>query len=137
MPDDDDFVFGEPEPTEGTSSDGDSDILVASNADPNLLTIVRDGQRVVVGFNSKSVPDEVCIAGYRHQLLKYVEDFNCKVIAFDLTDVKLLPSGMLGLLTSLKKRGLEIELLNPAADVVEVLRLSRLAPMFTVRPAAK
>ena len=138
MPDDDDdFVLGKPEASEEDSSDGDSGILAASNADPNLLTFVRDGQRAIVGFNSKSVPDELCIAAYRNQLLKYVQDADCKVLAFELSGIKILPSGMLGLLVTLKKRGIEVELLNPVADIVEVLRITRLAPMFTVRTAAK
>ena len=135
MTDDDDFILGDAEPTDGISSADDSGILAVANADPNLLTFVRDGQRAIVGFNSKSVPDEVCIAAYRDQLLKFVEDFDCKVFAFELTGIKLLPSGMLGVLVSLKKRGIEIELLNPAPDIIDVLQITRLASMFTMRPA--
>ncbi|MBI3860454.1 MAG: anti-sigma factor antagonist [Planctomycetia bacterium] len=137
MPDDDDFVLGEPDPADETVSDDESGILKDANADPNLLTFVRDGERAIVGFNSKTVPDELCIAAYRSQLLKYVQDFGCKVLAFELAGVKILPSGMLGLLVTLKKRGTEVELLNPVPDIVEVLRITRLAPMFTIRPAAK
>lgn len=135
MPDEDDFVLGDPERSDGASSDDDSDILTDSSTDPNLLTFARDGQRAIVGFNSKSILDEVCIAAYRHQLLRYVQEFECKVIAFDLSGVKILPSGMLGVLITLKEQGLEVELLNPAADIVDVLRITRLAPMFTVRRA--
>ncbi|HEY3966408.1 MAG TPA: anti-sigma factor antagonist [Planctomycetaceae bacterium] len=137
MPDDDDFVLGGPEPAEGTSSDDDSGVLTVSDADPNLLTFARDGDRAIVGFNSKSVPDELCVAAYRNQLFKYVQDFNCKILAFELSGIKILPSGMLGLLVTLKKRGVAVELLNPVADIVDVLRITRLAPMFTIHPAAK
>jgi hypothetical protein len=135
MPDEDDFVLGGSESAEG-NSDEDSGILADSDTDPTLLTFVRDGRRAIVGFNSKSVPDELCIAAYRNQLIKYVEDFDCQTLAFELVGVKMLPSGMLGLLVSLKKRGLQVELLNPAADIVDVLRITRLAPMFTIQGAA-
>lgn len=135
--DDDDFVFGGPDPSDETVSEEDSGILAVGNADPSLLTFVRDGQRAIVGFNSKTVPDELSVAGYRDQLLKYVQDHDCKVLAFELTGIKILPSGMLGLLVTLKKRGLVVELLNPVADIVDVLRITKLAPMFTVIPAAK
>jgi hypothetical protein len=136
MPDEDDFVLGESEGSEEASSDEDSGILTDSGADPTLLTFVLDGRRAVVGFNSQSVPDEVCIAAYRNQLLKYIQDHDCQALAFDLSGIKLVPSGMLGLLVSLKKRGLEVELLNPAADIVDVLRITRLATMFKIQPEA-
>ncbi|MBI3863738.1 MAG: anti-sigma factor antagonist [Planctomycetia bacterium] len=136
MPDDD-FVLGDPELSEGTSSVDDSGILTGSNTDPNLLTFARDGQRAIVGFKSKPISDELCIAAYRDQLLKFVQDFDCKVLAFELTDIKMLPSGLLGLLVTLKKRGLDVELLNPTTEIVEVLQITRLTPMFTVRATAK
>jgi hypothetical protein len=135
MPDDDDdFVLGEPVPlTEGALED-DSGVLVAGSVDPNLLTFVRDGSRVIVGFNSTDVPDEVCVAGYREQLLKIVQESGCKVLTFDLTGIRILPSGMLGLLVTLKNRGQAIELLNPSVDIQEVLRVTRLLTLFSIRP---
>ena len=133
MPDDDDFsVFGETEPGDGISS-ADSDILLDSSADPNLLTFVREGQRAVVSFNSKSLLDEVCIAAYLDQLLKFIKSFDCQVLAFDLTGIKILPSGMLGVLVTLNQRGVKVELLNPIPDIVDVLRITHLAPMFSIR----
>ena len=136
MPDEDDFVLGESEPTGKASSDEDSGILADSSTDPTLLTFVLDGRRAIVGFNTTSVPDEVCIAAYRNQLLKYVQDHDCQVLAFNLSGIKLVPSGMLGLLVSLKKRGLEVELLNAAPDILEVLRITRLATMFKIEPVS-
>jgi hypothetical protein len=134
MVDDDDFVLGEPETGEpGKQTESDSGVLVAGAADPTLLSFTRDGSRVVVGFNSTDVPDEVCVAAYRTQLLKFVQESECTVLTFDLTGIKILPSGMLGLLVTLKKRGLEIELLNPIADIVEVLRITKLNSLFKVR----
>ena len=122
MPDEDDFVVGDPElPTGGTLED-DSGVLVAGSVDPNLLTFIREGLRVIVSFNSKDVPDEVCVAGYRAQLLKIVQESDCKELAFDLTGIKILPSGMLGLLVTMKNRGQQIELLNPSVDVQEIGR---------------
>jgi hypothetical protein len=138
MPDEEeDFVLGGLESSEAEASDEDSGILADAGTDPTLLTFVQDGQRAIVGFNSKSVPDEVCVAAYRNQLIKYVQDHDCKELAFELAGIKILPSGMLGLLVSLKKRGLEIELLNPAVDIVDVLRITRLLQMFKVQNAAK
>jgi hypothetical protein len=63
-----------------------------------------------------------------------VQKSGCDVLTFDLTGIKVLPSGMLGLLVTLKKRGQQIELLNPSADIQEVLRVTRLLSMFSIRP---
>ena len=134
MPEDDDFVLGgDDSPAPG--GDDDSGIIDESSLDPNLLTFLPDGNRVIVGLNSKAVPDELCIAGYRNQLLEYVDRNKCQGLAFELKGVKILPSGMIGLLVSLKKRNLEIELLNPVSDIIDVLRITRLLPMFKVVPA--
>jgi hypothetical protein len=130
----DDFVLGEPEPPAGEALEDDSGVLVAGSVDPNLLTFVRDGSRVIVGFNSKDVPDEVCVAGYRDQLLKIVQESGCNVLTFDLTGIRIIPSGMLGLLVTMKNRGQAIEILNPSVDIQEVLRVTRLLTLFSIRP---
>jgi len=134
MPDEDDFVLGEPEPTADGDLEDDSGVLVKVPHDPNLLTFVRDGSRVIVGFNSKDVPDEVCVAGYREQLLKIVQESGCSTLTFDLTGIRIIPSGMLGLLVTMKNRGQAIEILNPSAEIQEVLRVTRLLSLFTIRP---
>ncbi|HEY2251811.1 MAG TPA: STAS domain-containing protein [Planctomycetaceae bacterium] len=134
MTDEDDFVLGEPEPPKDGGLEDDSGVLVAGPHDPDLLTFVRDGSRVIVGFNSKGVPDEVCVAGYREQLLKTVEESCCHTLTFDLTGIRIIPSGMLGLLVTMKNRGQAIEILNPSADIQEVLRVTRLLTLFTIRP---
>ena len=52
--------------------------------------------------------------------------------AFDLTGVRLVPSGLLGLLASLKKLGIEVHLYNPSNDVREVLEITRLDKLFKI-----
>lgn len=134
MPDEDDFVLGEPEPPREGALEDDSGILAIGAHDPNLLTFVRDGSRVIVGFTSKDVPDEVSVAGYRDQLFKIVQESGCNTLTFDLTGIRIIPSGMLGLLVTMKNRGQTIEILNPSADIQEVLRVTRLLTLFTIRP---
>jgi anti-sigma B factor antagonist len=129
------FVLGGSDSASSGSADDDSGILNDDSLDPSLLTFLQDGPRAIVGFNSKTVPDELCIAGYRNQLLEYVEKHHCTALAFELRGIKILPSGMLGLLVSLKKRGIEVQLLNPVSDIVDVLRITKLISMFKVLPA--
>jgi anti-sigma B factor antagonist len=142
MPDDEDFTINDPQHVlDGTNAagedeipSGDSGVLVAQPTDPNLLKITKDGTTLTIGFNRVDVPDEVCIAGYRQQVFDLLENNpDCKVLTFDVTGIHLLPSGMLGLLASLKKRVGNIEVLNPARDVREALRVTRLNTLFTIR----
>lgn len=115
---------------------GDSALKMAHLSDPHVLKVYQTGELTVVGFGGKDVPDEVCIAAYRDQLFELVEQNNCKVLAFDLTGVTLVPSGMLGVLTSLRTKVDRIELYNPSADVREVLEMTRLKQMFDIKEVA-
>lgn len=115
---------------------GDSALKLSNLKDPNVLKIYQTGELTVVGFGGKDVPDEVCIAHYRDQLFQLVEQYHCKVLAFDLTGVTLVPSGMLGVLTSLRQKVDRVELYNPSEDVREVLRMTRLEQLFDIKQIA-
>lgn len=98
-----------------------------------LLNVYEIGELTVVGFSGRDVPDEICLAGYRDQLLALLSEYPVKTLAFDLTGVKLIPSGMLGLLTSLRRRVDQIELYNPSEDIREVLKITNLEKLFTIK----
>ena len=118
------------------SAIGDSALKMSDLKDPNVLKIYQTGELTVVGFGGQDVPDEVCIAAYRDQLFHLIEEHKCKILAFDLTGVTLVPSGMLGVLTSLRSRVERVELYNPSVDVREVLRLTRLETLFDIKEVA-
>ena len=104
--------------------------------DAAVLSVYQTGELTVVGFGGRDVPDEVCIAGYRQQLLELIAQHQCKVLAFDLTGVQLIPSGMLGVLSSLRQRVGRIELYNPSADVMDVLRITKFDQLFEIKEVA-
>lgn len=110
----------------------DSDIGKPS-MNSEVLHVYQTGPLTVVGFAGKDVPDEVCIAGYRDQLEKLIAEEGVEVMAFDLSGVKLVPSGMLGLLTTIRKRVKRVELYNPSEDVREVLRITNLDRLFEIK----
>ena len=112
---------------------GDSALKLDQLKDPNVLKVYQTGALTVVGLGGRDVPDEVCIAMYREQLFKLVDEFQCKVLAFDLTGVTLVPSGMLGVMTSLRTKVERVELYNPSEDVREVLRMTRLEQLFDIK----
>ena len=118
---------------EHEASAGDSALKMSELKDPNVLKVYQTGELTVVGFGGQDVPDEVCIAAYRDQLFQLIEEHQCKVLAFDLTGVTLVPSGMLGVLMSLRNRVGRVELYNPSDDVREVLRMTRLETLFEIK----
>ena len=112
----------------------DSDIINESDLpSDDLLKVYQAGELTVVGFGGIDLPDSANLANYRDQLADLVQKHQCKTLAFDLTGVRLIPSGMLGLLNSLKNMGLEIELYNPSDDVQEVLEITQLHKVFQIR----
>lgn len=111
----------------------DSTLSTGLGYDPGVLKIYEAGPLTVVGFAGKDCPDEVCIAAYRDQLMRLIDEVRCEVLAVDLTGVQLVPSGMLGLLTSLRKRVQRLELYNPSEDVRDVLRLTKLDQLFEIK----
>lgn len=116
--------------------DGDSQVFpTAPQGLPpeSILKIYSVGEITVVGFGGKDIPDETCIAGYRDQLAELVEKHDVKTIAFDLSGVTFVPSGMLGVLLSLKKGGQNVELYNPSDDVRDVLSITKLEQLFTIK----
>ncbi|MBI1345171.1 anti-sigma factor antagonist [bacterium] len=117
--------------------DSDLDLAAATSlpSEP-VLKVYELGPVTVVGFGGEDVPDEVCIAAYREQLLQLVQDQQCHTLAFDLTGVKLIPSGMLGVLVTLRKKVGRIELYNASEDIRSVLKLTNLDTMFEIQDLA-
>jgi anti-anti-sigma regulatory factor len=64
---------------------------------------------------------------------KLIDDYQVRVMAVDLSGVKLVPSGMLGLLTTIRKKVDRVELYNPSDDVREVLRITNLEKLFDIK----
>lgn len=91
-----------------------------------ILHVYQAGELTVVGFGGRDVLDNINLAECRDELIGLIKQHRCKVLAFDLTGVKLIPSGLLGLLASLTQLGTEIKLYNASEDIREVLEITKL-----------
>ena len=100
--------------------------------DQETLKIYEKGRLTVVGFGGQDVLDHVNVAHFRDEITSIIEEHNCEVLAFDLTGVRLIPSGLLGLLASLQKLGVEVHLYNPSDDIREVLEITKLDQVMQV-----
>ena len=126
----------EESPSDRISTEVSAINLSGVQAGPSVLKVYQTGELTVVGFGGLDVPDDVCIAAHRTQLVDLIVQYNCKVMAFDLTGVKLMPSGMLGVLASIRKQVEHVELYNPSPDVMEVLRVTHFDRLFEIKEVA-
>ncbi|HQZ67181.1 MAG TPA: STAS domain-containing protein [Planctomycetaceae bacterium] len=100
-----------------------------------LLKVYSVGPITVLGFGGKDVPSEFNAAHYRAAITDLLQFNKSSVVAFDLTGVRLVPSGMLGLLVSLTRipdLPLKVQLFNPSRDVREVLSITKLDRMIEI-----
>ncbi len=100
-----------------------------------LLKVYSVGPVTVLGFAGQDVPSEFNVAHYRAAISDLLKISNSSTVAFDLTGVRLVPSGMLGLLVSLTRipnLPLTVQIFNPSADVREVLAITKLNRMIEI-----
>lgn len=103
--------------------------------DDGLLKVYSAGPVTVLGFGGQDVPSEFNAAHYRAAISDLVRLNQSSIVAFDLTGVRLVPSGMLGLLVSLTRienLPLKVQVFNPSEDVREVLSITKLNRMIEV-----
>lgn len=100
-----------------------------------LLKVYSSGPVTVLGFGGEDVPSEFNASHYRAAITELLKQNSSSIVAFDLTGVRLVPSGMLGLLVSLTRiegLPLKVQVYNPSVDVREVLAITKLNRMIEI-----
>ena len=97
-----------------------------------ILQIYSTGPMTVLGFGGREILDQLDIGACRSEIIALVKEHSTEKLAFDLTGVKLVPSGMLGLLASLRQLNVEVHVCNPSDDVREVLEVTKLDQILQV-----
>ena len=103
-----------------------------SSAD-DQLKVFAAGKRTVLGFGGQDILSQLNVSVYRDHLMSLIEEHDIETVAFDLTGIALVPSGMLGLLASLREHNVSVEVYNPSDDVNDVLAITRLNELMTIR----
>jgi anti-anti-sigma factor len=102
---------------------------------PGYLRVYQPGTLTVVGFGDQEILDQVIVSECGEEIAEIVKTNQCKTLAFDLTGVKLIPSGMLGMLSTLPRLGVQVMLFNPSEEIREVLEITRLNSLLQVHRA--
>jgi anti-anti-sigma factor len=114
----------------------ESRILIEDEIDmstsKDIFEVYQTGELTVVGFGGRDILDQIDLSACRSEIISLVEKHNCKTLAFDLSGVKLIPSGMLGLLASLRRMNITVHLYNPSPDIAEVLQITRLNEVLPI-----
>src|SRR5262245_15976077 len=95
-------------------------------AEGNVLKVYKAGPVTVVGFGGRDVLDDVNVAMCREEMMALIDQHQCTQLHVDLTGVRLVPSGLLGLLSTIRRRDIAVHLYNPSPDVREVLAVTNL-----------
>ncbi len=91
-----------------------------------LLEVYQAGPLTVVGFGGREILDQFSLAEYRDELMSLIKEHDCQSLAVDLTGVKIIPSGMLGVLASIYREGIEVDLYNACRVIREILEITKL-----------
>lgn len=98
----------------------------------HILDVYEVGETVVVGFGNRDVLDNINLSVCREQLVDLLKTNNSHTLGFDLTGVKIVPSGFLGLMASVRSLGVQVHLYNPSEDVREVLATTNLDKIMPI-----
>jgi len=109
-----------------------SDKATPEKLSKDIFEVYQTGELTVVGFGAREILDQLDLTVCRAEIIALVEKHHCKTLAFDLSGVKLIPSGMLGLLASLRKMNIAVHIYNPSPDVTEVLQITRLSEVLPI-----
>lgn len=96
------------------------------------LEVYEAGELTVLGFGGREIVDHLSLSDCRDEIQALIREHQCRYLAFDLTGVKLIPSGMLGLLASISHAGVEVHLYNCSEDIKEVLEITKLNRRMTL-----
>lgn len=98
----------------------------------DILQVLATGPTTIVSFGTADILEDINVVECRDEIINLIEESGTEVICFELSRVRLIPSGMLGLLASLRQMDLEVRILNPSPDVREVLAITNFDKLIEV-----
>jgi anti-sigma B factor antagonist len=113
--------------------DSDTALLGGLEKIRGRLRVHELGPRTVIGFSAADLPPEHALGAYLKEIYELIESSGCRELTFDLSEVTAIPSGFLGVMASVLKKGVAVSVKNPSREVREVLALTSFDRLVKVR----
>lgn len=97
----------------------------------DTIDVYRSGPLTVIGFGDRNALD-LSVGNCQNEIAQVLRDAACHTLAIDMTGVRLVASGMLGVFASIQRRGVKVLLFNPSPDLLEVLEITKLDRLLPV-----
>lgn len=100
----------------------------------DLLRIIRQDRRLTIEFNGQMIgEDTACLAHIHQEMFDLLDsaEFDCVIV--DLTGIKVVPRGLLEMLSTAAEHGCDVELLNPSQELLQILRAAKLDISLLIR----
>jgi anti-anti-sigma factor len=91
-----------------------------------MIEMSRIKDTILVTFPSEEFLGEALLPALQDKLQELLDEQKPSIVRFDLTDVALITSEILGFLVSLHGKGVKVLLCNPSADVRAVVEMTKL-----------
>jgi hypothetical protein len=98
------------------------------------LQVLATEPVLVIGFGGRDLPPEHVLGRYLNEIGELIERTGCRELAFDMQGVLMVPSGFLGVIASITKRGVAVSIRHPSTDVREVLELTHFDQIVKIDP---
>jgi anti-anti-sigma regulatory factor len=98
------------------------------------LQVLQTEPVVVIGFGGRDLPPEHVLGRYLGEIGELIDRTGCRELAFEMEGVVMVPSGFLGVIASIVKRGVAVTVRHPSADVRDVLELTHFDQIIKIDP---
>lgn len=96
------------------------------NEKSGVFQVRQTGKLIVVNIVDPEISPLFDFSPYRGTFAALVADHGCEHFAFDLTSVRRISSGLLGLMVSIHRLGIKVYVYNPSPQNREILRATNL-----------
>jgi anti-anti-sigma regulatory factor len=98
------------------------------------LQVLQTEPIVVIGFGGHDLPADHVLGRYLGEIGDLLDRTGCRELAFELEGIVMVPSGFLGMITSIIKRGVVVAIRHPSPDVRDVLELTHFDQIVKLDP---
>ena len=97
-----------------------------------FIQVRESGAQSVIQFRISVNAPTTSIHEVQNEISGFVTRNDCQKLVFDLASTVYLPSNVIGMLASLRAKGIEVHLANASADIVNVMEVMGLNKLIHV-----